>query len=236
MDAQEDKVKILLDQEEKLLISALRKAMLAYNENPTTQNLKAFQSAKKALEDFRKRQNTPQGPERFKNLLEVAEYLKGEGWKVGKSFLYQKAYLIKKQADGTILREDADAFAKQYLKKLDGSNIDADITQKLKAEVRKLKAEAEKRELEVLQIKGKLVDKYEVEQQLAARAAFLMESLRNFVHSQIPRVVEMVGGDIKYAADAIEFFQEELEKLFDYYSKPLVFNVSDEGEKGESGD
>lgn len=235
----EDKITALLEQEEKLLTSAVARTMQAYNQSPVVANLKDYEAAKKAIEDFRRRKATAENPEAqtFKNLLEVLDYLQAEGWKISKSTLYEKSYAIKKQPDGAYLKKNIDDFAAKFLRKLDGSDTEEiDIAEKIKAEIRKLTAEAEKREIEVQRLKGEVVDRYEVEQQFADRAAFLIDSLKNFSHSQMPRLIELVRGDTAYAAEAIDFFNAEVETLFDHYSKPLTFSVAAYNENGDRED
>lgn len=225
----EDKITVLLEQEEKLLINAVARTMQAYNQNPTVSNLRDYEGAKKALEDFRLKKAIAENPDAqaFKNLLEVLEYLQAEGWKISKSALYEKAFAIKKQPNGSYLKKDIDDFAGKFLRKLDGSDTeDIDISKKIEAEIRKLTAEAEKKELEVSRLKGELVDRFEVEHQLADRAAFLIDSLKNFFHSQTPKIIEMANGDSACVPDVIQFISAELDTLFDHYSKPLTFSVA----------
>lgn len=219
----------ILSQEEKLLVNALATAAKAYRDNPTEANLKAYKAAKKALEEYRSKGNG----EKFHSLMEVLQYLKQEGWKISRSKLYEKAYLLKKQPDGTYLKKDVDNFARIHLKMLDGSDIEAGALRKLEAEIRKLTAEAEKREIEVARLRGELVSKHEVEQQLAARAIFLKDRLRNFFHGQVPAIVEMVK-EGKEVNEIIDYINNELEDMFDYYSKPMEIKVLlDEGGNGD---
>lgn len=227
-----DKIKSLLEQEEKLLASALIKTMKAYNENPTLSNLRDYEAAKRALEEFQKRKAAMENPEsseenqEFKTLLQIFKYLKNEGWKISKSALYEKAYMIKK-TNGVYLKKDIDAFAKKFLRKIDAPDIDIEdgIDKKIQAEIRKLTAEAEKKELEVKKLRGELVERWEVEQQLADRAAFLKSSIQEFFHSMAPYMIEKVEGNIQKLPEFIEFCLIEIEKLFDYYSRPLQFIV-----------
>lgn len=174
---------------------------------------------------MRNRKKKEDSSSSLKNLLDVCRYLDSEGWKVGKTFLYQKAGMLTKRKDGTITKKDADKFASAFLQRKLSVPSSTDLTKKTEAETRKLIAEAEKKELEVLKLKGEVVDRYEVEQQLAYRAAFLLSGLRSFGYSQVPRIIDAVGGDMSQAAQAIGLFHSELEKLFDYYSKPIQFRV-----------
>jgi hypothetical protein len=224
----EEKVMALLEQEEKLLYSALVRTMKAYNESPTIANLKDYQAAKRAYDEFCRRKEAQLNPESrtFKTQAEILEYLKEQGWKISKASLSEKFFAIKKQKDGTVLKEDVDAFAEKFLRKLDGSdNGEIDISAKLEAEIRKINAEAEKKEIEVRRLKGELVERYEVEQQLADRAVYLRNSLEEFFRSMTPHLIEKAGGDLSKTADIMEFCLEELDNIFNHYAKPLTFSV-----------
>lgn len=234
---EEDKINYLLEQEEKLLTSTLTKTMKAYNENPTLSNLKNYEAAKRALEEFQKRKANPEGSEnqKFKTLFQVFKYLQNEGWKISKSAFYEKAYMIKK-TNGVYLKKDIDVFAKKFLRKTDAPDIEDDIDKKIQAEIRKLTAEAEKKELEVQKLRGELVERWEVEQQLADRAAFLKSSIQEFFHSMAPHMIEKVSGDIQKLPEFIDFCLIEIEKLFDYYSRPLQFSVPNNGVTNDEHD
>lgn len=224
----DEKFAAILENEEKILLTAVARTMKAYHESGKLSDLRDYEAAKKSLEAYRRKKAMERDPDKqtFRNIIEVLDYLQAEGWKIKKSALYQKQYAIKKQADGSMLKKDVDDFAARYLRKADGSDMDAaDISKKIEAEIRKLTAEAEKKEIEILRLKGELVDRHEVEYQLADRAAFLKDSLKNFFHSKAPRIIEIVRGDMTLVADLIQFLIDETENLFDHYSKPLIFSV-----------
>lgn len=225
---EDDKFTAILENDEKLLISAVARSMKAYHQSGKVAELRDYEAAKKALEECRRKKAAEQEPDKqaFKNILEVLDYLQAEGWKIQKSALYSKQYAIKKQSDGAMLKKDVDDFASRYLRKLDGSDMEeGDLSKKTEAEVRKLLAEAEKKEIEVSQLRGEVVDRSEVEQQLAARAAFLKNSLEGFFHSMTPRLIEKAEGNQARTPEVVEFCLSELAELFDHYSKPHTFSV-----------
>lgn len=236
---QDGKLTAILENEEKVMLSAAARTMKQYHTSGKVADLRDYEAAKKALEEYRRKKQAEQEPDKqsFRNLLEVLDYLQAEGWKIQKSALYSKQYAIKKQSDGSMFKKDVDDFASRYLRKLDGSDMeDADMSKKIEAEVRKLTAEAEKKELEVMRLKGELVDRYEVEQQFADRAAYLKSSLEGFFHSMTPRLIERCAGDLQRVPDIVEFCLAEINELFDHYSKPLSFSVSIVNNNNEEAD
>lgn len=218
-----DKIDQLLDQEEKLHTSAVARTFKAYKDNPTHANLKDYEAAKKGLEEFRKGKA---GDKIFKKLPEVLEYLQAEGWKIQKSTLYEKEFAIKKRTDGGMLKKDVDAFAEKFLRKVDSSEPDSDYVKKVEAEVEKLRIENERNQLKLDAEKGLYVLRSEVEQMLAGRAALLKDGLgQNFIHSRAPKIIEAVKGDSERAGELIDLWLAEIESVFDYYSKPMKFDV-----------
>ena len=69
------KIDALLEQEEKLLGGAVERTFQAYNKNSTVANLKDYQAAKKALEEFQAKKAAQKDPENhaFKTIIEVLE-------------------------------------------------------------------------------------------------------------------------------------------------------------------
>lgn len=224
----DDKITVLLQQEEKLLLSGIARTMKTYNQSGKVTDLRDYEAAKKALEEFRRKKAVEHDPDKqaFRNILEVLDYLQMAGWKIQKSALYSKQYAIKKQPDGSMLKKDVDDFAGRFLRKLDGSDTEeGDFSKKIEAEIRKLTAEAEKKEIEVQRLRGEVVDRSEVEQQLAARAAFLKNSLEGFFHSMAPRLIEKAEGNPDRTPEVVDFCLAELDELLDHYSKPHTFSV-----------
>ena len=221
----DDKITALLDQEEKLIASAVARTVSAYNQSATVANLKDFQAAKKAYEEFKSRQAASADPENrsFKNILDVLDYLQSEGYKLGKSKLYEDQHKIDHQKDGSMLKKDVDKYASMFLRKADGSDIEFDTTEKFKweTEIAKQKAEQLTRRNEVES--GIYVLRSDVEQQFAARASFLRNSLEGFFHSLAPRLIEKADGSMDRTPDVVEFCLAELDELFHRYSQPLVF-------------
>lgn len=214
----------ILDDEAKDLINTMAKLSIAV---PTPARLLQIRQYKAMIENWYWRLKGID-EENYIKPDDVLDYLQLSGYKIAKSAFYAKFLkLVKKNNDGIMRRSDVVAIIKKVglKKRNDTEEVGDEQAKKLEAEIRKLNAEAERREIQVAVMRGELVNRADVEQQLAARAAFLMDSLRNFGHSQLPQIIERTRGDITLAADMIDYYNRELEELFNYYSRPMIFNV-----------
>src|SRR3989304_510826 len=127
------------------LVAALDKARAALKRKATSDNVKAAETARKALDAYRAEKAAAADPEarRFRTLApEVIEYLKAEGWKVEKSKLYDDADrgALKKEKDGAYSKASVDKYANKWLEKLDGTDKPDDglMTRKARLQIEKL--------------------------------------------------------------------------------------------------
>lgn len=214
------------DDDFKIYTNSFISALKAVRESPSTANVKEYEKANRAIEEYLKKKEAEASNEiRFQNILDVSGYLQSVGWKISKSKLYADRGIIKTQADGAYLKKDVDKYAEQFLRKLDASDIDSDSLEKLKEETRLTKERADKVAFENEIMRGSYVLKEDVEQQLAARASFIKSSIEGFFHSLSPRIAEIIGGDISKIPELTEFCLRETEDFFHHYSKPLTFEA-----------
>lgn len=223
----DEAAKYVLENEESLLRLAIAKTMTVYSTTLSAADLRNHEAAKKAYADYVARQAAG-----FKQ-ADALRHLRAAGYKIGARKLAYDWHGFKKQKDGTVNPREIDAYAKT-LRKLDGSDMVGENATKLAAEIRKITAEADKRELEVQRLRGEVISRAEVEQQFAARAAFLAGSLRNFGHSHIPKLMVLVKADMAYAAVGIEYYLNELDNLFDSYVRPLQFSADEVMDDGDT--
>ncbi len=221
------KIDALMEQEENMLNKAIVQTMGAYNQTPTVANLNNWNAAKNALAEYRAQKAAEENPQDapLKGVPEVLEYLKAQGWKISQSKLYEDQGKIDKQKDGSILKKDADKYAKYFLQKLDGSDYETSPLEKQKEETRLTKERADKVAFENEIMRGSYVLREEVEQQQAARAAYLKNSIEGFFHSLAPRIIEHANGDMNKVPELTEFCLKEVEDFFHHYSKPLTFEA-----------
>ena len=224
------KIDQVLAQEENVLSAAVARTMQAYNQNSTVANLRDYQAAKTALEEFRKKKHAAENPEKARfTVPEAVEYLKSQGYKIEKSKLYsEKALVGYTTIDNavTFSKKDIDKYAKKFLNLLSGSDAD-NADEKMKWDARIAEQKFKDMEFEAKIKEGMYVLKSEVEQMLAARAAFLKDNLgQSFIHSRAPKIAEIIQGNTERIPELIELWLQQIEEVFDYYSKPMRFEVS----------
>jgi len=235
----------LLEEEEQILTDAVRKAMNAVKKSATVQNLKALEATKRALANFQAQKIAMERPDErpLKNLREVYAYLSEErGFKVSERKIYDDKRLITMQTDGSYLVRAAEEYAAQYLTKKDGSDDDdsglSRVKQQKEIELQDIKISREKRK-ELIET-GKYILRSKVDQQLAARAAFLIADLEAFAHAKLPEIAEqaldttaapaellpiMIELRAKIGPELSAVFLCELGKWLDRYSQPLQFQA-----------
>lgn len=159
---------------------------------------------------------------------EALEYLKAQGFKIEKTKLYdEKAIVGFTAVDNavTFAKKDLDKYAKKFLSLLSGADSN-NAEDKLKWETKIAEQKFNDMAFEAKIKEGKYILRSEVEQMLAARAAFLKDSLGpGFIHSRASKIVEIVKGNPDNIPELIEFWLRQIEEVFDYYSKPMRFEV-----------
>lgn len=219
----------VLAQEENVLSAAVKRTMKAYNKSSTVANLKDYQAAKTALGEFRNKKQQQENPEQARfTVPDAVDYLKVQGFKIEKSKLYnEKAIVGFKTIDNavTFTKKDLDKYAKKFLSLLteaDSNNAE----EKMKWETKIAEQKFHDMEFEAKIKEGRYVLCSEVEQMLAARAAFLKENLgQGFIHSRAPKLAEILKGNPDNIPELIDFYLKHIEEVFDYYSKPMRFEV-----------
>jgi hypothetical protein len=238
---------ITLQQEiEATLTAAVRKNLAAVKKSATIENLKKLTASEEKLKEFQAQQAAQDRPaERpLKNLTEVAAYLSEErGFKVSERKVYADKRLITCQTDGSYLVRDAEAYAAQFLQKKDGSDDEVDsglsrvkIQKEIELQEEKISRERRRNLIET----GKYILRSKVDQQLAARAAYLISDLEAFAHGKLPEVAEQALDSTsapvevadylaelraKIAPELCTVFLSEMRKWLDRYSQPLQFQA-----------
>lgn len=159
---------------------------------------------------------------------EAVEYLRSQGYKIEKSKLYEDKHIIgfSTSNGSAVFKETAlDKYAKKFLSLLSGSDV-VSPEEKLKWETKIAEQKFNDMAFEAKIKGGAYVLKSEVEQMLAARAAFLKDNLgQGFIHSRAPKIAEILKGNPDNIPELIEFYLKHIEEVFDYYSKPMKFEV-----------
>lgn len=163
--------------------------------------------------------------QRFKNIAEVIRYLHEEGWSASKRKIYYDRNKINRQPDGSFLKTAVDKYAKLFLSRTDRSK-DISAAEKLKWEIEVTRQKAEKLRHENEIERGIYLLRSDVEHMLAARAAYLKDNLgAAFIYSRAAEIILLVKGDQTYMPDLTEYWLCEMGKVFNYYAKPMQFEV-----------
>lgn len=204
----------------------------AYRKEPSAANLKSWQAAEAALEEFVSSLDV-QKKDRlsFKNKKAAAKYLKDQGVRIGKSKLYKDAESgkLRVQPDGSVLLSDVDLYVKAYLtpKQRAGDNYDIEQLQKEKLELEseKLKEQIAKLAWDREKEAGRYLLRSDFEMELAARAAVLETSLRQMAQTKAYDWIAVCRGEHSKAADMAAMVTAEIGAVLNDYAATDKFQV-----------
>lgn len=194
-----------------VLLTTKENAKRAVLEDPSAGNIAAFERASKMLESAMGAQDS------LKNWSAVLTYVQDAGRKLGQTKFFEdvKRGRLKKQADGSFRRRDVDRYMASLPMRETPDGVVARAAErqrkKEEAEIRKLRADAELRELELSVRRGKFIARDDVYQELAARALVLSSGIRTAFEAQALELVDAVGGDPR----KVTALTQALERIFD---------------------
>jgi|GEM_PF-2211820 len=205
---------------------------------PTARNIKEMKRAQKTLEQYLASASEPQSAGKiFDSILDVIEYLGGEGYKIGKSSAYdhwKREGKISARPDGTFAQAEVDRYAREHLQKRDGSGAVRNMAeQKQAAEIRQKNADAEMRELKLRKELGELIPRSRVEIEFSERATHLKNFFDAVARSSAGRIIKLVGGDPQRSAELISFALGINRKAFDNYSRALDLGDEEDENHGQ---
>lgn len=177
----------------------------------------------------------------FKTQQEALIYLKEQGFKVEKSKLSKdvRAGLMPRNAAGLYEASALLGYASANLTpvaktenrelaeaQLNRQNKDADLKH-FQALRTKLKLEKEQ---------GLLMPKADHERDLAARALFFRNEVRNFVHLYGPEMIIFVGGSESKLRDFVSWWEEKTGIWMDAWAQEREFLVADDDAEADDAD
>ncbi|RQW89900.1 MAG: hypothetical protein EHM79_02010 [Geobacter sp.] len=160
----------------------------------------------------------PEG-ERFKNRKQALNWLQAQGYKISQGKFYQdcEAGFPAIHKDGSVSRYQA----MQYGQQLDverRSSPEDSYVDKDKDEARKLKAEADIKEMQAEQARRELdrnwINRDETWAQMAALVGTLRDSARHHFHVGQAHIIHLAGGDTTRGPEVYEGAEEILAKAF----------------------
>lgn len=178
----------------------------------------------------------------FDNVDEVIDYLAAGGWVAKKSTIYRhrkEGKLLPKDS-GKFRQKDVDRYAQTWLKRQSTGKKVKELEDQLQREIleeelatareRRRKIERENRIAE-----GKVVDRGEVENWMAARAGILEAGLKHWIQSRVADWIRMSGGDLKKAGELINAMTRDLDEHINNYAQAKEFELVIDGD-GEEDD
>lgn len=222
-----------LDAEESRLRAEAAAAFERVTRKPTGENRKALKVAEVALAQFLKDRHEPEIETTFKGLPEVLSYLEEEGWKRGKSRLYDdfNEGKIKAEKDGSFRLSSVLDYCRVHLQKKDGTKGGEAVSiqaEKQMEETLRIRTDRQLRELRLKEARGELVPRSEMEIQLSHRAQDLSNYFDFVFRSAAVRMIKLVGGDPQKAPELINFLLGMKRKALDNYSRPMEVDEDEE--------
>jgi hypothetical protein len=222
----------LSDRDFKVLLKAKQQAQFRVAQDPNTENVRTLNQINKALQDLdqQKKGTEDMSIPALSNPLAVTEYLKDKGWKVSKSTVYGHLKEGKiKSIDGVFQIKDVEKYAGLNLKRLDGTSPADEAVQlqkdKLEAETRKARAQADHWEMKTLKDSGQYIDRDLFNGELASRATIFRNDLETFFRSNAGEIIKKVDGDVSKNPDLIDFCLERMELFLGRYSEPKKWAI-----------
>ena len=214
----------VLELEGKILQLAKVKALGKVQASPTAENLKNYQAAERALAEFLRRQAAAADPggEVFPRVADVHRYLESCGISITRQTVdnHVKAGKLGEHPGGGFLRSAVDRYVETFL--LSGDDGQAELMrEKVEAEVKKIKAQAEHWRTRARRERGELIEVSAVERALSERAAFLRADLENFFRSQAAAIIDRVRGDHDLTGELVDWGLELVEEWLDRYTRPM---------------
>lgn len=216
----------------KLLHNAVVNNAKKYQENPSAVILRDWNAAKAALDETKKQlhekysEAKPLEQSSFSELVDVLLWLQENGWKIAKRtiFKHQKEGKITRDRDlRRFVLEDVERYARKYLRRLEtGRNPLDEMSKlqdrKLRGEVRRLEAMAEKAEIELHVTRGIYINREDMERELVGRALVIDSSLRHMIKTGAAEWVDLVGGRQEAMPELINVMLASLDTVMNTFA------------------
>ncbi|MBU2623428.1 MAG: hypothetical protein KKD92_14040 [Proteobacteria bacterium] len=214
-----------------LLFNGVVSGAAAYQQDSSLSNLKSWQAAEAALDEFIGGISNKSDSAVFRNRVAVIEYLKKNNIRIGKSKLYKDADFgkLRVQPDGSVLLSDVELYTRAYLTPKQKTAVNADIEalqkEKLEKENQKLDEQIAKLAWDREKEAGRYLLRSDFEMELAARAAVLEMSLRQMAQTKAYDWVAVCRGEHSKAADMAAMVTAEIGTVLNDYATTDSFQV-----------
>lgn len=171
-------------------------------------------------------------PASFPNRLAAWEYLRDEGWQIGRAQFYEhcREGRLPRQPDGTYLRRHVDRYAAYHCRRVETGERVADTASrnneersKVELEREKVRLERDRHDLDVR--RGKFLPTEEVERMLVGRAVALRAHLKAMTRMRAADWIDLAGGDQERARELIDAVDAAVEEHLAVYARDVEFEV-----------
>ena len=165
-------------------------------------------------------QEAQAGSKTLPNLMAAANRLRSEGWKIGKSKLYQEARAgrLKVNRDGTVTESELSVYAGRHLKKqykVETTAIDNLLREEKKAQVALLKTREEKLRFEKELQQGKFLSRDAVLLEWSVKLGLLEAVLKNAARTRAVEWAIAVQGNPDRADTLYGLIAAEVDSVLD---------------------
>jgi hypothetical protein len=174
-------------------------------------------------------------PESFATAIKVYEYLKEEGWQIGRSQFYEHIKQKKlRPRKGVFSLTAVERYAKRHLKHSEtgqkvNDKLDRMQEEKAELELKRARVNFERDEYELNVKRGRYITREEHELAIVGRAVAFMAHLNHSVQSRAGDWIELVGGDQGRAAELVAAIVAELELRMGDFAADVEIDVILEG-------
>ncbi len=218
------------------LLRAKEEAKRRMKEDPSQENISAFNRARAAVETETARLQAPANSGRvFKTQLDAVDFLTAQGFKIGKSKFNKdaRAGRVTPNTEGVFEAGVLLAYAATHLTPLARAGDRAGnqaAAQKLAADADLKVVQAERQRLKLQREQGLLMPRAEHEQELAARAMFFKSEMEGFIHRLGGEIIALVAGDEGRLPELVQWWNERTADWMDAWSQDREFTAPDQEE------
>lgn len=171
----------------------------------------------------------------FRSQIDAVRWLQSQGYKIQRNKMSTDVRLgkVPTNADGQFEAATLLAYAAANLKPLarvENQAVLESTVSRQTADANLKHYQAERTKLKLEKERGSLMPRAEHEQDLAARALFFRNEVRNFIHLYGGELVHLVGGQESRLRDLVEWWGEKTGIWMDTWSEEREFLVADDAE------
>lgn len=168
----------------------------------------------------------------FANKLDVWQYLKLQGWQIGRSQFYEhcKQGRLVRETDGSYLGKMVDRYAKMHCRRVEtGDKVNDRLAkvseEKAITELEREKVRLEKEQHDLAIRKGEYVPRDEVELMIVGRAVAMLAHLKAMVQMRAGDLIELVDGKQDRAQELIAVLGLHVEETLSVFARDVEFEV-----------